>query len=613
MFKYFIQIVSVSLILFCCSAAAAGNNIVESAYIEDSANALSINDVENLSFTPYQGVLNKGFSSSSYWIRLRVAARHDTAGQPWVLRILPAFLDHIEVYQKIGGQWLKKEVGDRHPYLLRDIESTSFGIFVSPDIEEPFIYARLKTVSTNLISFELLDMRQFMKLEGQRDLILGVLFGINLMFLLWTLFHINTRKDWLLLLMCAFLFLELVMLACMLGFVSRFIFPSDPASADYLTSLVIIVISFLGMLYHRTFIVHEIPVKGLQYAFGVMVALYIVPVMLFFTGHYSKALAINSLFLFFNTFLLLAVPVVFVLRRTFNPFFAWGYFLLGSVLMIGIAPNLGLVKASALNLYGNIYTGLISSLLLIILLRVRQQEKDKIASVAIESVKIANLELEFEKAQRQHQSQFMAMLAHEFRTPLYLLRLVIDSIGPTHKFGTHADQAVRDMHAILERCEQVVRYESISKENLQRSEFNPVAVVEHLILVSNTPDILKLEVLHQQVLNTDKMLFKIIISNLVENAIKYSAPGSEIHICITTRCIENRQYWSFSITNKLGKAGAPNPARLFDKYYRSEKAHNISGSGLGLFLVKSLTELLDGFVEYESTDKQVRFEICFPG
>lgn len=610
MAKCYIKVIAIFLLVLSCRAVAANNHIVETAYFEDVTNALSINKIQNASFTSYQGVLNKGFSSSAYWIRLKVAA--SSTDKPLVLRILPTYLDHIEVYQKVDSQWLKKEVGDKHAFEQRELPTTSFGVLIMPRPTEHYIYARLKTNSTNLINFELLEMPEFMKFEGLRDLMLGVLFGINLMLLLWTLFYKNLKNDGLLILMCVFLFIELIFIASMLGFVSRFILPTKPLAADYLTSLVVIVISLLGISYHRTFISHEIPIKGLRFAFNFIAALYVIPAALFISGYFSKALEINGFLLFLNTFILFAVPIVFLIKRSFNYFFAWAYFFLSVVLMIGIAPNLGLIKASTFNLYGNIFNGLLSSLILIFLLRVRQQQKDKLASAAIESAQIAHLELEFEKTQRQRQSQFMAMLAHEFRTPLYLLRLIIDSAVSTHKFGSHADQAVSDMHAILERCEQVARYEGVSKENLQRSEFNPLVIVDNLIAANKASDMFMLEVLDRRKLNTDEVLFKIIISNLIENAVKYSAPKSRISICISTHMVENQSYWNFKIMNQTGKSGAPDPLTLFDKYYRSEKARNISGSGLGLYLVKSLTELLDGFVEYESIGKQVQFDVCFP-
>jgi signal transduction histidine kinase len=51
---------------------------------------------------------------------------------------------------------------------------------------------------------------------------------------------------------------------------------------------------------------------------------------------------------------------------------------------------------------------------------------------------------------------------------------------------------------------------------------------------------------------------------------------------------------------------------VFDKYYRSANAKRQSGSGLGLFLVKSLLELMHGRVTYTPLKQRVRFEVWLP-
>ena len=62
----------------------------------------------------------------------------------------------------------------------------------------------------------------------------------------------------------------------------------------------------------------------------------------------------------------------------------------------------------------------------------------------------------------------------------------------------------------------------------------------------------------------------------------------------------------------VGEAGLPDAERLFDKYYRSAGAQRQSGSGLGLFLVRSLLELLHGAAIYRPDGDQVCFAILLP-
>ncbi len=56
------------------------------------------------------------------------------------------------------------------------------------------------------------------------------------------------------------------------------------------------------------------------------------------------------------------------------------------------------------------------------------------------------------------------------------------------------------------------------------------------------------------------------------------------------------------IENPIGMAGLPDARRVFDKYYRASGAHHLSGSGLGLYIVKALAEKLGGTIHYLPQD-----------
>lgn len=90
----------------------------------------------------------------------------------------------------------------------------------------------------------------------------------------------------------------------------------------------------------------------------------------------------------------------------------------------------------------------------------------------------------------------------------------------------------------------------------------------------------------------------LIISNLIENAIKYSKKETPIFITATT----NDQYMIFSIKDE-GIGIAPNDIKkIFRMFYRSSIASTkaVPGTGLGLFIVKSLAQVLGGKVWVES-------------
>ena len=67
-----------------------------------------------------------------------------------------------------------------------------------------------------------------------------------------------------------------------------------------------------------------------------------------------------------------------------------------------------------------------------------------------------------------------------------------------------------------------------------------------------------------------------------------------------------------AITNAVGMMGAPDPDRVFKKYYRNPSATRLSGSGLGLFLVHELIGVPGGSIECQPRDEQVTFTLWIP-
>jgi signal transduction histidine kinase len=69
---------------------------------------------------------------------------------------------------------------------------------------------------------------------------------------------------------------------------------------------------------------------------------------------------------------------------------------------------------------------------------------------------------------------------------------------------------------------------------------------------------------------------------------------------------------TLEITNQVGPAGWPEADRVFEKYYRSPHARRQTGSGLGLYLVRHLTQAIGGQIAYKPSTSQIRFVLNLP-
>jgi signal transduction histidine kinase len=113
-------------------------------------------------------------------------------------------------------------------------------------------------------------------------------------------------------------------------------------------------------------------------------------------------------------------------------------------------------------------------------------------------------------------------------------------------------------------------------------------------------------------LDTDRQYISIAIANLLDNALKYASKGSIVRIFVRLRVDAQQSGIEIGIENQLGSAGIPAADKVFQKYYRSAGAHAQTGSGLGLYLVHSMSELLGARVRYVPSDNLVRFELWLP-
>jgi signal transduction histidine kinase len=95
----------------------------------------------------------------------------------------------------------------------------------------------------------------------------------------------------------------------------------------------------------------------------------------------------------------------------------------------------------------------------------------------------------------------------------------------------------------------------------------------------------------------DKKILRNIILNLLSNAIKYSPDNKTIHITVST------DVEKIVIAVRDEGIGIPleSQKHLFGKFYRANNVVNIQGTGLGLNIVKSYVELLNGTIRFTST------------
>jgi signal transduction histidine kinase len=290
-----------------------------------------------------------------------------------------------------------------------------------------------------------------------------------------------------------------------------------------------------------------------------------------------------------------------------------------------VLPLLGLIPMTELNLYpaslNNLFTGIILQVILGRLTQLQLREKWQL-QVEIQAV---NEKMKWEITRRIEAASFMAMLMHELKNPLATIRIAAQSlisdraieITDQTKRIKNIQKSVEGIDAVLERCIETDRLEqgaiTVNKKSHDVSLLLArwcSSKVQYKRVFPTLPTQLNAEV--------DAPLLYMVMRNLLNNALTYSPDGSNVSLILTERFVkasaDNDAFNGFVIEvhNQVGRAGAPDPARVFEKYYRAPGAHHVTGTGLGLYWVHNVATMLSGGIHYRPYDNNVMFELWLP-
>lgn len=219
-------------------------------------------------------------------------------------------------------------------------------------------------------------------------------------------------------------------------------------------------------------------------------------------------------------------------------------------------------------------------------------------------------------------SNFVSMISHEFRTPL---STVLSSTQLLSKYSNTLTDEKKSKHLIT--IEKAVHRMTSLLENVlfigrndsNKLTFSPVTIdiavfinelIEDFILAnSGVNRIVATFEIKSPTLFADRGLLRLIISNLLTNAYKYSSPEYEVALSVY---VDDKK-GVFIVKDK--GIGIPNEDQnhLFDEFHRASNVGNIQGTGLGLSIVKRCVDAHSGKIDVHSeVGKGTVFTITIP-
>lgn len=217
------------------------------------------------------------------------------------------------------------------------------------------------------------------------------------------------------------------------------------------------------------------------------------------------------------------------------------------------------------------------------------------------------------------QKKFASMLSHEFRTPLSTIDGAVQRLemtGAHHDEGTRKryrkiQTAVDRMLAMLDEYLSPDRMASIGRER-QPNEINPATLLESAAEQARARRIqvsARSEGLPQW-MRCDPAGIRLCLEILIDNAIKYTQADSPIEL-IGKMAIEG----GVELLVRDRGAGLPQAelSRVFDKAYRGGNVGAVAGSGLGLYMARSIADVHGGTVTARNVPESgTEFRIWLP-
>ena len=591
--------------------------------------------------------LSGGYTFSTLWLKVQVAAPGNDQ-QQWAMRLSNALLDDVRLYQRgADGRWSERRAGENLP---RDQWPVDYRAAVFPlqlqGPEPTLLLLRLQSKNALSVSVDFSPRASFAAASRHEYLLYGLYFGIYLLLIGFHVFFWRMtaapNSGWYLVYVSCCVLIEALSIGLPQQLLNIPVAISDPLLGVALALGIPIGMIFAGrqlglpQVYPRL----QRALAAACWLIGGGAALVVL------AGYYQLAMPVVQ------ATALVLVPslislAVFLLLCGHRParFYLLVFGIYYAGVIISFLRNFGYLPAA----FWTEHAVAVGTLLHMALMSLRiishynrlkrdkeraqainammvQQQKAQLESlVAIRTAELreeierrAQLELELrlaleqEQRMRAEQFDFVAMVSHEFRTPLAIINT------SAQQLGKHLDAPVEKS---LRRC-----------QNIRDAGSRLLALVDDYLTLDRIADIHPtsrfvvsdvLSVLETMVADfepgrilldcrvptrrycCDAGLLRVAVRNLLANADRHAPSGAPIRVELRAQ----EEGLQLQIRHPAELIAADERERLFHKYYRGRQAQQSAGAGLGLYMVQRIAHLHGGELQLLSHGGDE--DVCF--
>ena len=217
------------------------------------------------------------------------------------------------------------------------------------------------------------------------------------------------------------------------------------------------------------------------------------------------------------------------------------------------------------------------------------------------------------KAVDKSREEFVSNVSHELKTPITSIRVLADSLmgmedAPVElyrEFLSDISEEIERENKIIDDLLALVRMDKTSGANLNIAQVTINGLLE-LILKRLRPIAgkrnieLTFESIREVTADVDEMKLSLAISNLVENAIKYNVEGGWVRVTLDA----DHKFFYMKVADSGIGISEEFQERVFDRFYRVDKARSreTGGTGLGLSITKKIILMHQGAIKLQSKE-----------
>ena len=239
-----------------------------------------------------------------------------------------------------------------------------------------------------------------------------------------------------------------------------------------------------------------------------------------------------------------------------------------------------------------------------------------VASRFVSRMKKLQDDIEKEREHERRRRDFFVAISHELKTPVTVLKgelegmiLNVGKYKDRDKFLPEALKTAESIEKLISEIMTIAKLDTVSlkKENIVLAElvqlcltaYEPQAQAKDITINCDFAENAEIKA----VIKGDTAQIKTVLSNIMGNAINYSPEKSMVNVCVTADEV--------SIENTGVSIAQQDLEKIYEPFYRVEKSRsrNTGGSGLGLYIVKTILDLHGLEYSFLPTPSGMKFTI----